>query len=164
MLEKIKLNGLRLLDSFEAELGRLTVVIGANATGKSTLMEALQILSDCMAYSLADVLDGHGGIDSILSAGNTASELHWELTLSEPAKGSLSGLPVGSRLVYEVTVGKDRYGRPVCTNEVLRGEVPCDDRERPLTHLPDVDVEPNSPEIQSLEAREHAQKLRLSQM
>ena len=49
MITEIKIKGYRLLDDFEADLNPLTVVIGANAVGKSTLIDCLQLIAECSA-------------------------------------------------------------------------------------------------------------------
>ena len=47
MITQIEIGGYRLLDGFEADLNPLTVVIGANAVGKSTLIDCLQLIGEC---------------------------------------------------------------------------------------------------------------------
>lgn len=45
MITKIEVQGYRLLNGFMADFYPLTVVIGANAVGKSTLLDCLQIIA-----------------------------------------------------------------------------------------------------------------------
>ncbi len=47
MIEKIEIDGYRLLHGFKADLKPLNVVVGANATGKSSLIDWLQLMSYC---------------------------------------------------------------------------------------------------------------------
>ena len=42
MITQIEIGGYRLLDEFKADFKPLTVVLGANAVGKSTLIDCLQ--------------------------------------------------------------------------------------------------------------------------
>jgi len=45
MITKIEIQGYRLLNGFMADFQPLTVVIGANAVGKSTLLDCLQMIA-----------------------------------------------------------------------------------------------------------------------
>ena len=61
MITQIEIGGYRLLDEFEADLNPLTVVIGANAVGKSTLINCLQLIAQCSAVPLNTAMVGMGG-------------------------------------------------------------------------------------------------------
>lgn len=56
MIESIEVQGYRLLDGFNADLGQLTVVIGANATGKSSLIDCFELIRGSVEFPLRDVL------------------------------------------------------------------------------------------------------------
>ena len=88
MIKTIEIDGYRLLNGFKADLDPLTVVIGANSTGKSSLIECLKMISHSSEYLLKDVLGWNGGMDSILSAYDETKKLHWKLTFEMP-KGEL---------------------------------------------------------------------------
>ena len=60
MISQIEIEGYRLLDEFEADLTQLTVVIGANAVGKSTLIDCLQLIAQCSALPVNTVMGLHG--------------------------------------------------------------------------------------------------------
>ncbi len=47
MIEEIEIDGYRLLHGFKADLKALNVIVGANATGKSSLIDCLQLISYC---------------------------------------------------------------------------------------------------------------------
>ena len=50
MITQIEIGGYRLLDEFKADFKPLTVVIGANAVGKSTLIDCLQLIAQCCDF------------------------------------------------------------------------------------------------------------------
>jgi predicted ATPase len=85
MIKTIEIEGYRLLDQFKANLGPLTVVIGANATGKSTLQDFLGFLSSAMQRPLNTVLAERGGIGSVLTANAQAKHVGWRITFARPA-------------------------------------------------------------------------------
>ncbi len=58
MITKIEIGGYRLLDEFEADFKPLTVVIGANAVGKSTLIDCLQLIAECCDVPLNTAMVG----------------------------------------------------------------------------------------------------------
>ena len=70
MITQIMIKGYRLLDDFEADLNPLTVVIGANAVGKSTLIDCLQLIAECSNFPLNTAIGWHGGAASLLTVGN----------------------------------------------------------------------------------------------
>lgn len=66
MLEKIQLRGFKSFHDAEVPLGRLTLIVGANASGKSNLRDALRFLHGVgQGYALAEILGekyGPGGV------------------------------------------------------------------------------------------------------
>ena len=52
MITKIKINGFKTFHNFEMEFSPLTVVAGLNASGKSNLFDALQLLSRLAEFDL----------------------------------------------------------------------------------------------------------------
>ena len=61
MITQIEIGGYRLLDEFKADFKPLTVVIGANAVGKSTLIDCLQLIAECCEYPLNTAISWHHG-------------------------------------------------------------------------------------------------------
>lgn len=123
MIQRIHFDGYRLLDGFDADLGQLTVVIGANATGKSTLLDALSLVTHAMDASVEDAIAFRGGMWSIPNAGRECNEIGWELTFCKPADHPFwSRIPIADNTacVYEVRVGRDRVGGVEPRYECLR--------------------------------------------
>ena len=69
MLQTIAIRGYRSLREIVLPLRRLTVVTGANGTGKSSLYRALRLLADCGRGEVIGSLAREGGLDSVLWAG-----------------------------------------------------------------------------------------------
>jgi predicted ATPase len=69
MLQTIAVRGYRSLRDVTLPLTDLTVVTGANGTGKSSLYRALRLLADCGRGQVIGSLAREGGLQSVLWAG-----------------------------------------------------------------------------------------------
>lgn len=69
MLQTVAIRGYRSLREVILPLGRLTVVTGANGSGKSSLYRALRLLADCGRGEVVGSLAREGGLESVLWAG-----------------------------------------------------------------------------------------------
>ena len=69
MISTIAVHGYRSLRELRVPLGRITVVTGANGTGKSSLYRALRLLADCAEGQVIGSLAREGGLPSTLWAG-----------------------------------------------------------------------------------------------
>ncbi|OBF85483.1 ATP-binding protein [Mycobacterium sp. 852002-51163_SCH5372311] len=69
MLQTVAIRGYRSLREVILPLGRLTVVTGANGSGKSSLYRALRLLADCGRGEVIGSLAREGGLVSVLWAG-----------------------------------------------------------------------------------------------
>jgi predicted ATPase len=69
MLHTVAIRGYRSLREIVLPVARLTVVTGANGTGKSSLYRALRLLADCGRGEVIGSLAREGGLDSVLWAG-----------------------------------------------------------------------------------------------
>ncbi len=69
MLQTVAIRGYRSLRDVVLPLRRLTVVTGANGTGKSSLYRALRLLADCGRGEVIGSLAREGGLESALWAG-----------------------------------------------------------------------------------------------
>ena len=120
MITQIEIGGYRLLDEFKAELNPLTVVIGANAVGKSTLIDCLQLIGECCEYPLNTAISWHHGAVSLLTAGNGNGQLAWSVTFRKPPTWDDFPLAEGKSLVYEVVLEADTQNQMHSQYEVLR--------------------------------------------
>ncbi|OHU30618.1 ATP-binding protein [Mycobacteroides franklinii] len=69
MLTTVAVRGYRSLRDLVLPLAQLTVVTGANGTGKSSLYRALQLLADCGRGEIIGSLARQGGLQSAMWAG-----------------------------------------------------------------------------------------------
>lgn len=69
MLNTIAIRGYRSLRDVVLPLAGLTVVTGANGTGKSSLYRSLRLLADCGRGEVIGSLAAEGGLESVLWAG-----------------------------------------------------------------------------------------------
>ena len=135
MITEIEIGGYRLLDEFKADLKRLTVVIGANAVGKSTLIDCLQLIAECCEVSLNTAIGLHFGAASILTSRQGNNRLTWKITFRNPATWDALPLKVEESLVYEVVLEADQNGQMQPQYEVLRTQEPRHGYDNPLKFL-----------------------------
>lgn len=71
MLQRLRIKNFKLLHDVDLELSRgvPTVLIGPNASGKSTLIEVLDFLSRCASDGLQRAVTAHGGMAAIRTIG-----------------------------------------------------------------------------------------------
>ena len=91
----------------------LTVVIGKNGVGKSTLFDAFGFLSDCLKKGVEEACDssGRGGFKKIRSQG-VKGAIEFEIYYRQ----DLSSRPI----TYELAIDLDKHNRPFVKRERLR--------------------------------------------
>ncbi len=135
MITEIEIGGYRLLDEFKADFTPLTVVIGANGVGKSTLIDCLQLIGECSEVPLNTAFGWHYGAASILTSGKAENELTWKMTFLNPSTSVTLPLEWGEPLVYEVVLKVDGHGQIRPHYEVLRTQDPRQGFNNPLKFL-----------------------------
>ncbi len=95
------------------ELPRLMAVIGANGVGKSTLLDALGFLGDCLSDGVEAACDRpqRGGFERLRTAGET-EPIRFEIRFRQAVKDR----PIS----YSLEIGQDKRGRAIVTYERLR--------------------------------------------
>jgi predicted ATPase len=84
----LKVSGFRSLKSIDWRPGDLNIVIGPNASGKSNLLDLIEMLSSLPRRGLADYVQSRGGIGSLLWDGKAESiGVGLDLSLAELATG-----------------------------------------------------------------------------
>ena len=91
----------------------MTVVIGKNGVGKSSLFDAFGFLSDCLKLGVEEACDsrGRGGFSRICSQGIKAS-IEFQIYYKE----NQNARPI----TYELKITADQSGRPYVKSETLR--------------------------------------------
>ena len=79
MLGQIKINKFKSLRNINLELGKLTVLVGPNNSGKSNLIDFFRLLSEAADDNLANGLAQRGGYEAVQFDKNTA--ISWELSI-----------------------------------------------------------------------------------
>lgn len=116
MLHTVAIRGYRSLRDVVVPLTGLTVVTGANGTGKSSVYRALRLLSDCGRGEVIGSLAREGGLESVLWAGPETTSGARRTGTSE---GTVRSRPVALELGfasddfgYLVDLGLPQYAGP----------------------------------------------------
>ncbi len=103
MITKLSVSGYRSLRDLTLPLGQITLVTGANGTGKSSLYRALKLLADVAQGRVVQSLAGEGGLSSTLWAGPEAISRNVKLGLL-PVQGTRRKNAIALKLGF---AGKD---------------------------------------------------------
>lgn len=110
-IESIHLKNFKALQDVKIDdLQPLSVFVGANGVGKTTLFDAFGFLHDCLVDDVRAALDKRGGFREVVSRNQTAL-IEVELKYRD-ADGPLT--------TYQLQVGAGEGGLPVVEREVLR--------------------------------------------
>ena len=103
----------KLWNNSDIPLTPLTVVIGKNGSGKSSIFEAFGFIADCLKTGVEDACDVRGGFEKIFSKGQNIDEpMAFELYYRESAEES--------PITYEFSIKLDKNHRPFVFTERLR--------------------------------------------
>ena len=94
-ITRVRFAGLRTAASVELDLGGLTVLIGPNGVGKSSLIEGFELLRRVMTSDdfVRSLHEDHGGLTSLITHGESELKLGVDLTTED---GSFSyGMVLG---------------------------------------------------------------------
>ncbi len=88
----------------------MSVVIGKNGVGKSSLFDAFGFLADCLKLGVEEACDAHGrgGFERIRSQGSTGG-IEFEVYYREE--------PNARPITYELAIARDDSGRPYVSRE-----------------------------------------------
>ena len=106
----------------------MSVVIGKNGVGKSSLFDAFGFLADCLKLGVEEACDsqGRGGFERIRSQGSDAP-IEFEVYYREDAKAR--------PITYELAIDRDDTGRPYVSRERLRQRRKGQRHGRPFSFL-----------------------------
>jgi predicted ATPase len=105
ILSRLCISGYRSLRDVRLEIGPLTVVTGANGSGKSSLYRALRLLADVAQGRIIQSLAVEGGLPSVLWAGPESLSRGMK-TRAQPVQGTVRRNPVSLKLGFS----SDAYG------------------------------------------------------
>ncbi len=106
----------------------MSVVIGKNGVGKSSLFDAFGFLADCLKLGVEEACDtrGRGGFQRIRSQGSDAP-VRFELYYRQEARAR--------PITYELEIDRDESGRPYVSRERLRQRRKGQSHGRPFSFL-----------------------------
>jgi predicted ATPase len=87
-LESISVKGFRRLQQVDIEMRDLVVMIGANGSGKTSLLDAISLLAASASGNLTNILQRKGGLNQILTRGKV-SQFEITASMKVPAKQPL---------------------------------------------------------------------------
>ena len=105
IITRLCISGYRSLRDVRLEIGPLTVVTGANGSGKSSLYRALRLLADVAQGRVIHSLAIEGGLQSVLWAGPETLSRSMRAG-TQPVQGTMRKGPVGLKLGFS----SDDYG------------------------------------------------------
>lgn len=106
----------------------MSVVIGKNGVGKSSLFDAFGFLADCLKLGVEEACDsrGRGGLERIRSQGSD-EQIEFEIYYREE--------PKARPITYELAIDRDDLGRPYVARERLRQRRKGQKHGRPFSFL-----------------------------
>jgi predicted ATPase len=90
-IEELRLAGFRAFENARLTLDDLTVLVGRNGAGKSTIVDAFEFLREVLTDSLENAVERRGGIQAVLHKGSKAGK-----RLSIAVKLRVFGDPFGN--------------------------------------------------------------------
>ena len=122
MMTRLAISGYRSLRDVRVTLGALTVVTGANGSGKSSLYRALKLLADIAQGRIIQSLAAEGGLQSTLWAGPEAFS-----RAMKAGKQPVQGVVRKNSISLKLGFSGDDYGYAIDLGLPSSGDVP----ERP---------------------------------
>jgi predicted ATPase len=122
-IESLKIQNFKALKNVEiTNLSALSVFVGANGTGKSTLFDVFGFLSDALQGNVTQALARRGGFKEVISR-NATGNIAFEIKFRDSSSISLAGAILSTKaplVTYQLEVGLDDEGRPVIELELLK--------------------------------------------
>jgi len=113
MIDKLRVRNFRCLRDVEVPLGPLNFLIGPNNTGKSSLLDAAELLWRCIDSDVVPLAFHHSGFrfDRIVTGGDAAQHIQYDTELSFEDEGGTPGRAVHALSLCELE------GRPEIAHE-----------------------------------------------
>jgi len=110
-LTRLGIRGFRRLHDVEIEMRPLTVMIGANGVGKSSVLDVFSLLSSCASGKLDSTFSDLGGIHSVLTRGHD-DELKIEVSVEDP--------PRSGSFEYSISLARDLIGFQIVREQLTQ--------------------------------------------
>jgi len=109
-IEQIRIRNFKVFNDVVFEgLGSMTVLVGANGSGKSTFFDVLGFLKDALFHNVSAALSRRGGFKEVISRG-VDGNIEFELKFREPS---------GKLATYFLSIGLEN-NRPIVLREILK--------------------------------------------
>ncbi len=109
-LTQLEITGYKRIRALTLEMRPLMVLIGANGVGKTSLMEALELLSRSAQGKLADTLSEFGGPDGVVTRVEPKGDISFGLQVASPD---------GAKWHYDLSIRPGRGGGFSIPHEAL---------------------------------------------
>jgi predicted ATPase len=113
-VEEIRLQNFRAFDNARLGIDELTMLVGRNGAGKSSLLDAVDFIREAVTDSLPNALDRRDGLDDVLRSGGKRGD---PLGLAAVMRVELPGRTV--RILYGFRLQAEVDGTPVDIEERL---------------------------------------------
>jgi predicted ATPase len=121
MITKIEIDGFKTFSDFKMEFAPLTVIAGANASGKSNLFDAMQLLTRIVDTDLKTAFSEQRGdaneLFTLYPNGESAQKIKFEIDLlvDKSIKDRFGGesLLKYTRLTYKIEIGRKKSAREI---------------------------------------------------
>lgn len=128
LFEKIHIEGFRRLHDIQLKLNPLNVVIGANGSGKTSLLDVFSLLAASAAGELNDSLSIAGGIDSNLTNLNAAKDgksrdMSFKLSMT---------IPQSTPVDYLIAIASQGVGYEIVEESLTQQR---DNKPEPFKHI-----------------------------
>jgi predicted ATPase len=123
MIKKINIENFRSILNASIELEPLSVIVGANATGKSNMIRGIEFLSDLVNFGLVDSLYKRGGYQEVIpkqfnKTFGSEIKINTDITIQTPVNWDLKKLPE-LQVSYTVGINQSKQKNLKITEERL---------------------------------------------
>ncbi len=101
LISKIRLSNFKNFEDVEVDLSDMNVIVGANASGKSNFIEALQFVKDIKDFGIENAISLHGGIEYLQNI-----QLKKKTTVIEIVFKPNKSIPIDTISIHDTIIQK----------------------------------------------------------
>jgi len=133
MLSYLEVKNYKSLADFKIDLCKLNVLIGANNSGKSNVLDCLAFLCDTTRMGVDEAYRKRGGFDHLVFGGKSSGEFAIKIILSDRYEKKEYGVAFDNRGVFRerLTIEKDERKEEIISGSEGRGHF-FDDKEKKM--------------------------------